>query len=273
MEDVALLLQVTVLGSIAGLFGSLLGIGGGIFLVPFFVLVVGLPFPEAAALGLVTVIATSSTVSAGNAGKGVFNFRLGILLEIATALGGLCGGLSAGLLSERTLRLIFSSVAFAIGVMMLMRAKRRNIITDPSVPAGRLGGRFHDADTNQTVSYRVKRMPVALAASFFAGNISGLLGIGGGIIKVPILNAWCGIPLRVAAATSSMMIGVTALSTAPIYYAKGLLIPHLAAAAVIGVLIGSAGGLRIGVRARAQSLKLTLASVLFIAAAVMAMSA
>ncbi|MCC6953532.1 MAG: sulfite exporter TauE/SafE family protein [Deltaproteobacteria bacterium] len=273
MEDVALLIQVMVLGSVAGLFGSLLGIGGGVFLVPFFVLVVGLPFPEAAALGLVTVIATSSTVSAGNAGKGVFNFRLGIVLEMATALGGLCGGLTASLLSERALRVIFSTVASAIGVMVLLRAKRRNIITDPSIDPGRLGGRFLDSDTNQMVSYRVKRMPLALAASFFAGNISGLLGIGGGIVKVPILNACCGIPLRVAAATSSMMIGVTALSTAPIYYAKGLLIPHLAAAAVIGVLIGSAAGMKIGVRARARYLKVMMGFVLFVAAAVMAWGA
>ncbi len=93
------------------------------------------------------------------------------------------------------------------------------------------------------VTYRVKRLPAALAASFVAGNVSSLLGIGGGIIKVPVLNAWCGTPLRAAAATSAFMIGVTATAGAVIYYGHGQLIPVLAAAAVLGVQLGSSVGM------------------------------
>ena len=72
--------------------------------------------------------------------------------------------------------------------------------------------------------------------------MSSLLGIGGGIIKVPVLNAWCGVPLRAAAATSAFMIGVTATAGATIYYGRGQLEPALAAAAVLGVQVGSWGG-------------------------------
>ena len=96
------------------------------------------------------------------------------------------------------------------------------------------------------MTYRVKRLPLAVVASFVAGNVSSLLGIGGGIIKVPVLNAWCGIPLRAAAATSAFMIGVTATAGAVIYYGRGQLEPALAAAAVLGVQLGSWGGMRFG---------------------------
>ena len=110
----------------------------------------------------------------------------------------------------------------------------------------------------------MKRLPVAVAASFVAGNVSSLLGIGGGIIKVPVLNAWCGVPLRAAAATSAFMIGVTATAGATIYYGRGQLEPTLAATAVLGVQLGSWGGMRFGAAASAKWLKILMAGLLFI---------
>src|SRR5882672_8411644 len=119
------------------------------------------------------------------------------------------------------------------------------------------------------VTYRAKRLPVALVASFVAGNMSSLLGIGGGFIKVPVLNAWCGVPIRAAAATSAFMIGVTATAGAVIYYGRGQLTPVLAAAAVLGVQLGSWGGMRYGQRASAKWLKLMMAIVLFVISVMM----
>ncbi len=112
------------------------------------------------------------------------------------------------------------------------------------------------------VSYSVKRVPLALAVSFVAGSVSSLLGVGGGILKVPALNAWCGVPLRAAAATSAFMIGVTATAGALIYYGRGEIIPWMAASTVLGVLAGSRAGFALGERARAKWLKLLLAAIL-----------
>lgn len=98
--------------------------------------------------------------------------------------------------------------------------------------------------------------------------MSGLLGVGGGILQVPALNAWCGIPMRAAAATTAAMIGVTALGSAPIYYARGRVDMPMAAAAVIGVLIGSRLGMWMSPRARARWLKLLMAIVLGIVSAI-----
>jgi len=143
------------------------------------------------------------------------------------------------------------------------------VILDPTVEPGLLGGRFHENESGCVVTYRVKRVPLALAASFLAGNVSSLLGIGGGIIKVPVLNAWCGIPLRAAAATSAFMIGVTATAGGVIYYGRGQLPPALAAAAVLGVQVGSWSGMRFGAMASAKWLKLLMAAVLLIVAVLM----
>jgi uncharacterized protein len=256
-------------GVVSGSLGALLGLGGGVFLVPFLNLVLGFPFSVAAAISLTTVIATSSTVSAGRAGKQLINMRLGMLLEVATAGGSLLGGITAQLIAQSLLQRLFGVVAIVVAVIMLTRLKRRNVILDPAANPGILGGRYYENESGTTVTYRVKRVPVAVGASFIAGNISSLLGIGGGIIKVPILNAWCGIPLRAAAATSAFMIGVTATAGAVIYYGRGQIEPVLAAAAVLGVQLGSWGGMRFGAAASAKWLKILMSAVLFIVAAMM----
>jgi uncharacterized membrane protein YfcA len=262
-----LILVVIAAGAVAGCLGALLGLGGGVFLVPFLNVAMGLPFKVAAAVSLMTVIATSSAVSARTAGRQLINLRLGMLLEVASAAGGLMAGITLHYVSERVLFASFSAVTAAIAVIMLTRLDRRNVL-EVSTDPGALGGRFYEEESGREVVYRVRRLPLALGASFVAGNVSGFLGIGGGILKVPVLVAWCGVPMRAAAATSALMIGVTAVASAPIHYANGYIRPPLAAAAVLGVLLGSRAGFWFGGRARAKWLKLLMVAVLAFVAAV-----
>jgi uncharacterized membrane protein YfcA len=256
-------------GAVAGALGIVLGLGGGIFLVPFLTLVLGFPVKSAAAISLATVIATSSAAAAARAGNHLMNLRLGMLLEVATAAGSLLGGITAQVVAESTLQRIFGVVAIAVAAVMLARVNRRNVISDPRADPGRLGDRFYDAESGAVVTYRIKRLPLALAASFIAGNLSSLLGIGGGVIKVPVLNAWCGMPLRAAAATSALMIGVTATGGAIIYYGRGDLQPLIAAPAVLGVQFGSWAGLRLAEHASAKWLKLLMVTILGIVGGLM----
>ena len=269
--SVFLALIIFAAGTVAGGLGALLGLGGGVFLVPFLNLVLGFPFTAAAAISLTTVIATSSTVSAGRAGKQLINMKLGMLLEVATAAGSFLGGVTAQFVSQSALQRLFGMVAVVVALIMLSRLRRRNVILDPSADPGVLGGRYHEGESGCTVTYRVKRLPLAVVASFVAGNVSSLLGIGGGIIKVPVLNAWCGVPLRAAAATSAFMIGVTATAGATIYYGHGQLEPALAAAACLGVQLGSWGGMKFGAAASAKWLKILMAAVLLVVSAMMFM--
>lgn len=262
MQEAIQLFLVMFAGVTAGCFGALLGIGGGVFLVPFLNLVLGYSFKQAVATSLVTVIATSSAVSARTTGKQLINLRLGMVLEVATAAGGLAGGLIVVLMSDRALQILFAVVTGAIAVVMFGRRHKRNVMLHPDADPGRLGGQYYEEESGGMVTYRVRRLPVALAVSFAAGNISSFLGIGGGILKVPALNAWCGVPLRAAAATSALMIGVTAVSAVPVYYASGLILESVAAATVLGVLAGSGIGFWIATHAKVKWLKLLLAAVL-----------
>lgn len=255
-------LLVIAAGVVAGGLGSLLGLGGGVFLVPFLNSALGFPLNVAAGAGLMTVIATSSVVARGTAASGVVNLRLGMTLQIAAAAGGYFGGTYARLIPESRLQLMFAAVTALIAVTMLARLERRNVILDPHVEPNTFGGRYYEEESGQSVVYRTRRMPAALGVSLAAGSISGLLGIGGGILQVPVLNAWCGVPLRAAAATSAVMIGITAAASAPLYYGRGDVIPPLAAAAVLGTFLGSRFGLWFGGRARARWLKLLMAIVL-----------
>lgn len=259
----ALVFIILVAGTLAGGLGAMLGIGGGIFLVPFLTLGMGMPIGVAAAISLTTVIGTSSTVSAGRTGSHLINYRLGMVLEVATAAGSLLGGITAQYMSPHVLEQIFALVTVGVGLTTLSRLNRRNIVLGDDFNCGTLGGRYVEHESGGVVSYRVKRVPLALFASFIAGNVSSLLGIGGGVIKVPVLNAWCGVPVRAAAATSAFMIGVTAAAGAIIYFGNGQLVPALAAAAVLGVQAGSTAGLHAGARTSAKSLKLLMAVVLF----------
>lgn len=256
------LLSIMAAGGVAGCLGALLGIGGGVFLIPFLNVGLGLDMRAAAGISLMTVIATSSVVASGPANRQVINLKLGILLQIPAVAGGLLGAEVVDALTPRMLYVVFAGVTGAVAIVMLSRLDRRNVILDHTATPGAFGGRYYEQESGQQVVYRLRRLPTALGVSFSGGILSGLLGIGGGILQVPALNAWCGVPMRAAAAITAAMIGITALGSAPIYYAKGRIAAPLAAAAVIGVLVGSRAGLWISPRAKARWLKLLMAGVL-----------
>jgi uncharacterized membrane protein YfcA len=258
----ALIASVLAAGAVAGGIGSMLGLGGGVLLVPFLNVALNFPLKVASGVSLMTVIATSSVVARGNRRTGMINLRLGVVLQIAAAAGGYAGGSYARQVPEHALQITFATVTAAIAAIMLSRLERRNVILDTSIDPGTFGGRYYEEESGQEVVYRTRRLPAAFGVSLAAGSISGLLGLGGAILQVPALNAWCGIPLRAAAATSAVMIGITAAASAPLYYARGDIVPQLAAAAVLGTLIGSRAGLWFGARAPVKWLKLLMAAIL-----------
>jgi uncharacterized protein len=259
-------------GAATGLIGAMIGIGGGVFLVPLLTLFLGVPIRTAIAASLISVIATASASSTINLERGLVNMRLGMTLEVATTIGGLAGGLIATTLTHRQLFLAFGVTLVVMGIIMVLRSRRRNVIAhDAGVEPGRLGGRLQEGDRSYV--YRVKRLPLALTASLTAGAISGLLGIGGGVIKVPVLNAFCGIPIRVAAATSAFMIGVTGAASAFIYFGRGDIALHLTSAVAVGALPGSLLGARLSQRVEARSLKILMAVVLLLVGLRMALQA
>jgi uncharacterized membrane protein YfcA len=227
-------------GAVAGGLGALLGIGGGVILIPFLNLALGLTFNQATGISLITIIATSSAASAAKGRLQLVNLRLGMVLEVFTTSGGVLGLWLFGKTDSHTVRMAFAATLLGIALIVLSRIDKRNVL-EPGADIGALGGRFHDKETGGLVAYRVKRAPLAFGMSLLAGIVSNF-GIGGGILKVPVLNSWCGVPIRAAAATSSLMLGATAFVVAADRFRHGQIIPELAAAAVLGVLAGTQVG-------------------------------
>jgi hypothetical protein len=251
-----------------GVLGAMLGIGGGVLLIPILVLGLGVPMHYAVATSIVTVIATSTAVASTNVERGIANMRLGMTLEIATALGAISGGLTAGWLSPAVLEGLFAAVLIPTALLMwrgrlpevpVAAGEGKVAATNPgsgtAASGGALGGNFADESEGTVVTYRVRRLWAGLGISFVAGNLSGLLGIGGGVFKVPALHLLCGVPIKAAAATSNFMIGVTAAASAFLYYGRGEVRPALTAAAVLGVVAGSEFGLWLNRRVRAGAVR------------------
>ena len=254
-----------------GVLGSMLGVGGGIMLVPFLTLAMGVPVKVAIGASLVGVIATSSAAQAVYVTRGLSHTRLGITLEVATTLGALAGGITAVLVDARLLQALF--------VVMLVYAawnmSRPLAGAAAPAPTGVLDTAYADpGSTNSggansggaTVEYGVRRLPLGMVASFFAGNISGLLGVGGGVIKVPVMTQVMGVPVKAAFATSNFMLGVTAATSAALYFGKGFIEPRTAVPVALGVLVGAQVGPRLAARARTHTLRL-LFQVLLVALA------
>jgi uncharacterized membrane protein YfcA len=237
-------------GAVAGVFGSLLGLGGGVLIVPLLTLGFGLPLREAVGVSLVSVIMTSSVAAGVYLERHVANLRLGMTLELFTALGALAGGSIAFLIDERVTSLLFALLlAYVAFTMARARtaAPLEATALDPAISAeaappttvaGRLSGE----------GYLVRNLGRGVVGATGAGIVSALLGIGGGIVKVPLMHLSMGVPLRVATATSNLMIGITAAASTVIYVIHGGIDPYVAGPTAIGVFIGASAGSRLGHR-------------------------
>ena len=258
-------LLIFVVSLIIGGLGSMLGIGGGVLLIPLLMGLFHVPIKTAIGASIVSVIATSSAAGAVYVGRGLAHTRLSMVLEIATTIGALAGGITAVLISSHLLESAFA----ALLVYVAFSLRRLSIHEGSARPTGLLDTNYTDPFNGETITYGVRNLPQGLGASFIAGNISGLLGIGGGIIKVPIMNLVMGVPLRAAIATSNFMIGITAATSAVVYYQHGYLDPRIAIPTSLGVLIGAQIGTRIGGRVRSQRLKQVFQWLLLVFAAQM----
>ena len=254
MPDPAQTSALLGIGAFAGFFGALLGLGGGVFLVPVLVLWIGVDMTHAVAASLTAVIATSSAAASVYVEKGLVNLKLGVILETVTVLGALGGGVSAAYLPSRALIALFGVVLLGIAALLVSAGPEADG-SAPEAADGALMGEYLDPAAGRIVRYRVRRLRAALSASFVAGILSSLLGIGGGILKVPILHLFCGVPMKAAAATSTYMIGVTAAAGAIVYFVRGAVDPVLSGITVLGVFAGSRLGTAVSPRVKGRLLR------------------
>jgi len=263
----------------AGVFGSLLGLGGGILIVPLLTVGFGVSFREAVGVSLVCVIVTSSAAAGVYLERHLANLRLGMLLEVFTATGALVGGLVAFALPEQLLAGLFAILLAYTAISMLRRG--RAPASPPPATTDELGAA--DAGAQPPTSsladeiagpgYRPGRLVAGAGGSLGAGVVSALLGVGGGIVKVPLMHLVMGVPLKVATATSNLMIGVTAAASAIVYLLRGGIDPYVAGPTAVGVFVGAMVGSRLASRIHVDLLRLLFVGVLALTAVQMTLRA
>jgi uncharacterized membrane protein YfcA len=249
----------------AGLIGSLVGLGGGVFVVPLLTLVFGLPLPEAIGASIISVIATSSGAAAAYVRDRVTNLRVGMFLEIATTLGAITGAFLTAIAPTGLLFLIFGMVLVVSATPLIMRFGEelpQGVKNDRWAERLGLASSYRDERLGREIAYQVERVPRGVALRYGAGLISGLLGIGSGTFKVLAMDTAMRLPVKVSTTTSNFMIGVTAAASAGIYFQRGDINPVVAAPVALGVLAGATIGARMLARLSNRSIRMLFVPIL-----------
>lgn len=242
-------LPLAIISMGAGYVGSLLGLGGGFIIVPVLTLLFGLDLRSAVGASLIAVVATSSGSSVTYLKKSYSNVELASFLEISTVSGAIASVFLADKIPHSVLYLCFAAMLVLSSSLML----RQNIKSSKSqnssapinapIPAFTIPGSF--VDQNGTlVEYHAHHLWTGFGISGIAGLLSGLLGIGGGVIKVPTMNLVMGVPIKAASATSNLMIGMTAATTAVLMFVRGEIPLQVASIVAIGIYMGARLGSR-----------------------------
>lgn len=272
VEFVLLMFFISIL---AGMFGSIVGLGGGIVVIPVLTILMGVDIHFAIGASIVAIIGTSSGAASTYVRDRVTNLRVGMFLELASASGAITGAAVAAYTNSAALEAVFGGILLVSLVPMVMKIG----VEVPESPelsglSKRLGltGSYNESD-GRVVNYNATRPVEGLAGTAVAGVLSGLLGIGGGAFKVLSMDLAMKLPMKVSTTTSNFMIGVTAAASAGIYFARGDVDPIIVAPVALGILIGAALGARLLLRSRNTTVRKVFAVVLAVAAIEMILSA
>lgn len=248
MTPLGFVLTLAAISALAGVLGSLVGLGGGVVVVPVLTLLYHVDIRLAIGASIVSVIATSSGAAAAYVRDRMTNLRAGMFLEIGTTVGAISGAFLTSVVPVRALFIVFAVVLGYSAVAIFAKrhaAAPLSTSNDRIANALALHGSYYDQADGREISYKVVGTKTGLALMYVAGLVSALLGIGSGGLKVPAMDLAMHMPMKVSSATSNFMIGVTAAASAGVYFARGQIDPIIAAPVAIGVLAGSLLGSRV----------------------------
>ncbi len=229
----------------AGLLGSLTGLGGGVVVIPVLTLCFGVDFHYAVGAALVASIATSSGSGSAYVKEGVTNIRLGMFLEIATTIGAVCGAAVAIYLNSNTIAIIYGSVLVLTAAMQQRRKSDHDgVVGSEMARRLKLFSSWPQKDGTMK-HYQLRHVGGGFSVMYVAGVLSGILGIGSGVLKVIAMDGIMKVPFKVSTTTSNFMMGVTACASAVIYVQRGNIVPGMACPVMIGVLFGALTGAKL----------------------------
>lgn len=248
----------------AGFFGAIVGLGGGVLIIPMLTLLLKVDIRYAIAASLVSIVASSSGAAASYLQDRLTNLRIGVLLEVGTVTGALIGFLISGYLQSAWLFFMFGIFLMTSAVLTFRRSGDSSAQTNhPWAVRLNLSGSFRD-QTGVLQAYNVAAVPLGLSLMFLAGILSALLGIGSGILKILAMDNAMKLPTKVSSATSNFMIGVTATGSAGAYFLRGDVRPEIVGPVTIGIIVGSFFGAKAMIKLPAQTIRKLFVVVLLI---------
>jgi len=262
MNHWELTLGIALASAATGFLGSLTGLGGGFIVVPVLTLGFGVDLRYAIGASLICIIATSTGAAARYVRDGFSNIRIGMFLEVATTTGALLGAWLAPAIPAAGIGGLFGVVLLYAAWITVRRPHECAAAGEPDRVAQYLGMDGSYPAAAGAVDYRAQRVLCGFGVMAVAGMLTGLLGAGSGLVKVVALDQVMGLPFKVAATTSSFMIGVTAAAAAGVHLGRGNIEPALAMPVMLGVLAGTALGSRVLPAARPRRLRLLFAGLL-----------
>jgi len=262
----------------ASALGGMLGMAGGIFIVPILAVFGHVDIHVAIAASTVSVIASSCSSAAPFLRGRLTNIRLAITLETATTLGALSGVFLFGVIPVSYLFFLFAAILLVSAQQMMSRRNDppgTSIVADTErwTAALRLDSTYPEGALGRDIAYRVQRLPTGMMLMFGAGLISALLGIGSGVVKIPAMDTALRLPIKVSSATSNFMISVTAAASAGAYFMHGDIVTSVAGPIALGSVVGAVLGARILIRASNARVRLLFVVVLILFAAQMLLQA
>src|SRR5690606_16525741 len=255
------------IGIIISSYGSLVGFGGGIFMVPILVTVFNYDLQFAVGAVMTALLPSTLISTYLHRKEGNVDFKMGILLEVPTVIGVVLGSLLIGILPAKQLEIFFSIVVFALGFSFLTE-KRSSPKSSVFYKLNLLAPRIIIKNQTHFFAYRVS----IWMAGFFgllAGSLAGLFGIGGGFLKTPIMIKVFGMPAKVAAATGLFMILITSATGSFTHYLQGHIILYKTWPVVIGFAIGALLGNKINLGLENSKLEKLVGLGLVLAALIM----
>ncbi len=225
---------LAMLGFVAGAVGTLMGIGGGSIVSPTLI-ALGIEPHYAVSSSLATVVGTSLGGLIKFFKKRLVKVKIALILEAATMIGAVLGGCIALKLPSTVVAMIVALVLAMAGTITLLQEHIKPC----------------------------RRLSIAVPLSMVAGIVSAMSGIGGGVIKMPIMLAILGLDLRAALATSKMMVGITAATGLSTYLAQGVFDPYLALPLAVGSYLGASMTARLVTELEKQKLRKVAASLYY----------
>ena len=245
MTVLAFTLILLVSAYLAGLLGSLTGLGGGVVVIPVLTLGFGVDFHYAIGAALVASIATSSGSGSAYVKEGITNIRLGMFLEIATTIGAVVGAIIAVWLNNSAIAIIYGCVLILTAAMQQRRKSDHDGVVGSDLARRlKLFGTWPQRDGSMK-AYQLRGVGGGFSVMLLAGVLSGILGIGSGVLKVIAMDGIMKVPFKVSTTTSNFMMGVTACASAVVYIQRGNIVPGIACPVLIGVLFGALTGARL----------------------------